>query len=225
MGGRTARRVAIVGVSIAGCYDTHLHRSSAEHTDSGNSSSGTTVATASGGSEGPSTTVASATSASGTADSTGTSGTPTSGPDESTGSVPETCGNGDHDPGELCFGELERLDFDPGTVDVVIGNLDDDGILDLGVASGDTIGLRVGDGVGGFGNLESWDPTGTAVAITSGDFDHDDFGDAMALAQPIGTVMSYSYGWDFYQWMGNGQALDAYNDLVVGAFDDTYSST
>lgn len=216
----------VLACTTSACIETHFHRSEAGDASAGDTTDGSTSVapptTSMGeGPTGPSTS-GSATAPPGTSDSSGMADSSGSATDATTGGPTETCGNGEHEPGELCLGEVELVPFDPGAVDVVIGNVDDDLIVDLAVASEGTVSLRSGDGVGGYGNLESLDIMGTAVAIAAADLDHDDAGDAIALAQPLAAVIPWSNGWDFYQYAGNGQALDTFNDLVLGSFDYTY---
>lgn len=99
-----------------------------------------------------------------TGDATGN----TSDPTDPTG---EGCGNGSADPGELCF-VSDDFAMGGGPVDVVLGDFDDDGDLDVATANSDnTYSVRLGDGSGGFG-AELGGAAGMGpVAIAAGDLD------------------------------------------------------
>jgi hypothetical protein len=139
--------------------------------------------------------------------------------DDTTTGPTSRCGDGDFEPGELCWEDVELVELGLPAVDVALGKADDDEVLDLAVAAGGSVAVRPGDGVGGFGNIDQFQITDTAVAVGAADFDGDGFGDVVALAQPLAIMSSWSGGFDFVERPGNGQFVDAYNDLVVGDFD------
>jgi hypothetical protein len=225
------RRFALVlATTTVGCFSPESARTSAD--EGGTATDTDTTTTAPTTTDVPTTT---ATTASSTMTSSMTTTAPTStdpddtGPADTTESADTTdtmttgptarCGDGDFEPGELCWEDAALLDIEVAAVDVALGIVDDDQVLDLAVAGGSSVAVRPGDGAGGFGNISSYSSTGTTVAVGAGDFDDDGFGDMVALSQPLAIVNSWSGGFDYLERPGNGQFVDAYNDLVVGDFD------
>jgi hypothetical protein len=101
---------------------------------------------------------------------TGSTTDPTD-PTNATDPTGESCGNGSVDPGELCF-ETFDVPMGGGPVDVVLGDLDGDGRLDVATANADgTYGVRLGDGAGGLGAEQGGAAGMGPVAIGAGDFD------------------------------------------------------
>lgn len=125
-------------------------------------------------------------------DSGGTSGsgsdtgvvTGSTGGDETTGSGPAACGDGDVEPGDICFAPGVPSDVGAGPTDLVIGDFDGDGNLDVATANGGatTVTVRLGDGRGGFGSSEVVVVGAAPSAIAAGDFDDDDDEDLVVAA-------------------------------------------
>lgn len=101
----------------------------------------------------------------GTGDPTGDE--PTSDP-----TTPEGCGDGMVEAGQICF-DVTELAMGGGPTDVVLGDFNGDGLLDVATANGgnDSYSVRLGDGSGGFGNELGGTAGGGPVAIGAGDFD------------------------------------------------------
>ena len=80
---------------------------------------------------------------------TGTTSDPTDPTDPTT---PAGCGDGTPEAGEICLQGTD-LAMGDGPVDVVLGDFDGDGQLDVATANGgdDSYSVRLGDGSGGFG--------------------------------------------------------------------------
>jgi hypothetical protein len=156
-----------------------------------------------------------------TADATG----PTSGPTDTSNSTDPTaqgCGNGSVEPGELCFAASD-LAMGGGPVDVVLGDFDDDGALDVATANADdTYSVRLGDGGGGFG-AELGGAAGVGpVAIGAGNFDMANGDDLVVVAGGQGQM-------SLLQSQGNGTfvlmpvalaGIDPVEVLVADVNDD-----
>jgi hypothetical protein len=182
---------ALVTLLAGGCYskpdagDLDTDGSNTESSTGGTETSITTEVTTDSNSASQSTT-SPTTTPTGPSTTTSESDTdePTTTSAGSTGAAAE-CGDGNADPGELCFDvmaeELSLGQSDP--VDVGIGDIDTDGELDIvtlcrgASASGDeTIVILEGDGLGGFGAPSTQaTPNGPfRVQVLDGDGDGDD---------------------------------------------------
>ncbi|MBX7080574.1 MAG: VCBS repeat-containing protein [Nannocystaceae bacterium] len=217
---------AIVGLLplCAACFSPDGPHGGGEATSSGTVGSGGSEAgstAAEGGPASGATTTASASATTATSASTDPDGTAGSSSDGGTTTASGArCSDGTFEPGELCFGPIAHVDVDVAPVDVGLGSIDDDAILDLAIAAGGQIAVRAGDGVGGFGSGDTWTTSGPSVAVAPPlDFDGDGFGDATFLAQPLPSVSGESFGWYLREIAGNGQGVDAYNDIVLADFD------
>jgi len=124
-------------------------------TSASTSGDGTTSSTSGGGTSTSSTT---AVSTSTTTSDDGGSDTSESLADtaDATTEEPEdpVCGNGAPEAGEVCFLEDPAnigMGADPGPVDIVAGDFDNDGAFDVATANADgTVTILLGDGAGGF---------------------------------------------------------------------------
>jgi hypothetical protein len=107
------------------------------------------------------------------------SGTTTGAAESSTTSAEDTgpsgCGDGDAIAGEVCFAPAVTLAVGAGPSDVVVGDFDGDGNLDVATANGGatTVTIRLGDGAGGLGNAEAVVVGAGPRGITAADFDDD----------------------------------------------------
>jgi hypothetical protein len=134
-----------------------------------------------------------------------TEGDPTEGDPTGTDTDPsegdpsgEGCGDGSAQPGEICF-EISDLAMGGGPADVVLGDFDGNGSLDVATANGgdDTYSVRLGDGSGGFGNEQDAEAGGGPVAIGAGDFDAQNGDDLIVIAGGQGQM-------SLLQSQGNG---------------------
>lgn len=100
------------------------------------------------------------------------------------------CQNGIVDPGELCFFAPVTFDTDTSPQGVVAADLNEDGSLDIATANaaGKSLGVLLGDGIGGFARLPDIDLDGAGIPLVVGDFDQDghlDLATFLELVSPV----------------------------------------
>lgn len=209
------------------CFNPDGGEGSAAQTEGGTDPTGT--ATDADPSAGPSSTAEVTTaSASDSATTQTTNDTSTDdatiGPDDTgteTGTFEPACGDGVVTPGELCLpAQPEIHNVGNGAFDLVIADLNGDGLLDIATANrvSATVSILVGDGVGGFGNPDSETVGAEPFRIMAADGDLDGDVDIVVAASPITILVNQN---DNY-WQRSDQPnafgatfTDLHNDMVV----------
>ena len=142
----------------------------------------------------------SADTGSATGSSGGDTGTSTGGAEGSTTSAedtgPSACGDGDAAPGEVCFAPAAAHAVGAGPRDVVVGDFDGDGNLDVATANGGatTVTIRLGDGAGGFGSAEAVVVGNGPRAIAAADLDGDDDDDLVVAVYGDDAIVGIASG-------------------------------
>lgn len=93
----------------------------------------------------------------------------------SSNNVPNTCGNGTSDAGELCFADAVAFSVGEAPAAVAIGDFDGDGNLDIVTANAATadVSVLLGNGDGTFGAESSFDVGNNPVFVVASDLNGD----------------------------------------------------
>jgi cysteine-rich repeat protein len=134
------------------------------------------------------------------------------------------CNNGIVDPNEVCFFAPLTFVTDTGPTNVVSSDLNEDGSLDIVTANfaGESLGVLLGDGAGGFSRLPDIEFDSFASFVAVADFDLDGVLDLAVALADVNRV-------DVLRGLGDGTfeplttisvSLFSSNELIVGDFSE-----
>ena len=141
---------------------------------------------------------------------------------DSTSAVPTTCGDGILVAGDVCFGPPTLISSTP-TGAVLLGDFDEDGVLDMAAGHDDSVSISIGVGDGSFVGGGTINTLSGVLGLAAGDLDGDSNLDLVIAESGAGEV-SIHLG----DGMGGFALVDALSDpdsfprsVHVGQFGGT----